>query len=69
MSEKSEKKLLSANIPVIAIAFILAFAIPDPVNVDNFMSHVSGIALGFGIAWLLKFLGDWKKLKTQKSEV
>lgn len=60
---------MKKDLPVIALAFILAVALPGSITPEQFPEHMTGIALGFGIAWLLKFLMDWTLLsKTKKEE-
>ena len=60
--------LMKKDLPVITLAFILAFSLPHSVTPDTFPEHMTGIALGFGVAWLLKFLIDWSKLSKLKEE-
>lgn len=67
-SSNQKKKLLSKDIPVIVLAFVLAFLFPQPVSPENFSQHISGIAIGFGIAWLMKFYMDWKKLNSSNNK-
>jgi prepilin signal peptidase PulO-like enzyme (type II secretory pathway) len=59
---------LSKDLPVVMLAFILAFSLPHSVNPSNFSEHLTGIALGFGFAWLLKMLIDWKNKKSNSSK-
>ncbi|WP_127471988.1 hypothetical protein [Thiomicrorhabdus aquaedulcis] len=61
------KQLFAKDMPVIILAFILAFSLPHAVTPETISEHVTGIALGFGFAWLLKLMIDWAKLnkKTQ----
>ncbi len=61
---------LTKDLPVVMLAMILAFALPHSINPSNFAEHITGIAFGFGFAWLLKMLIDWKKnSKLSKKEV
>jgi membrane protease YdiL (CAAX protease family) len=46
--------VLTKDLPVVMLAFILAFALPHSINPSNFAEHLTGIAFGFGFAWLLK---------------
>jgi membrane protein CcdC involved in cytochrome C biogenesis len=60
--------VLTKDLPVVMLAFILAFALPHSINPSNFAEHLTGIAFGFGFAWLLKMLIDWKKISKLKKE-
>lgn len=55
-------RLYKKDMPVIIMAFVLAFALPHSVSPETINEHVSGIALGFGLAWLIKFMADWKRI-------
>lgn len=63
------KGLMKRDIPVIALAFSIAFLVPAPFNPGEVHPHLAGIAIGFGFAWLLKFLMDYKKITTEKKDV
>ena len=56
------------NILVIGTSFIFAFLLlPNQISVENFQEHISGIAFGFGFAWLMIMLSENKDdEKTQK---
>ncbi|GAB6071504.1 hypothetical protein JCM30760_26020 [Thiomicrorhabdus hydrogeniphila] len=64
-----KNKTLKSDIPVVMLAFILAFSVPNAISPETWISHVSGIALGFGVAWTIKMLIDLSKFKKVKKEM
>jgi hypothetical protein len=62
-----KQKLFKRDMPVIMLAFAIAFLVPSPMELGAINQHLSGIALGFGLAWVLKFFIDYKRI--EKSEV
>jgi hypothetical protein len=62
-----KQKLFKKDMPVIMLAFAIAFLVPSPMELGAINQHLAGIALGFGIAWVLKFFIDYKRI--EKAEV
>ncbi|NCN44528.1 MAG: hypothetical protein GW898_10400 [Thiomicrospira sp.] len=64
MEKKAEtnKTVMAKYIPIITASFLVAFLVPNPVVEGEITSHLSGIAVGVGFAYLLMFVKKWRSL-------
>lgn len=60
--------LLLRYVPIIAVAFIIAMFSPVPITSSDLSMHISGIATGFGIAYIIIFLTKWRSLDVNEAE-
>lgn len=65
ITKVQKEGLLMRYVPIIALAFIIAVFSPVPITSTDLSMHISGIATGFGIAYLLIFLNKWRKQNGQ----
>ncbi|WP_162174214.1 hypothetical protein, partial [Hydrogenovibrio marinus] len=61
MADK-KRKLPTGDVLVVVICFALVVLSPSRISPESIYQHVSGIALGFGLAWLIKMLINSKKV-------
>lgn len=64
----TKQQLFKRDIPIISLASAIAFIVPNPIDPGTMGQHLSGIALGFAFAWLLKFSIDLKKIKGESAQ-